>query len=238
MSIGMATDPGRISLGWIVSTTFDVLRRRFMQLAGLALLLVSLPQVLSSFLPGGGFIAWLPSLVFYGSAAVIVEQDVRHGGAVPSRMAMGEAWRRIGVLLGVSFLSGLAVIGGLLLLIIPGFFLIVAWLPSGPVAMLEGLGVTQSLGRAWRLTEGHRWALAALCGVFGLALLLVYGLILVGVMSTSQEGSVAPVIGVVILTALLVLVNALFVGVGAPVAYFALREAHDGPGADVAAVFA
>ena len=61
----------------------------------------------------------------------------------------------IGKYFGLSLLTGLAIGLGLLLLVIPGLFLFIRWLPSFAVALVDGEDITEAMGRAWDMTEGH-----------------------------------------------------------------------------------
>lgn len=45
---------------------------------------------------------------------------------------------------------------GLLLLVVPGLFVMAALFPLVPVVLVEGRAGTDALSRAWALTEGHR----------------------------------------------------------------------------------
>ncbi|GAB5347341.1 hypothetical protein [Alteriqipengyuania sp. 357] len=57
--------------------------------------------------------------------------------------------------LGISFLSGIAIALGLLLLIVPGLILWARWLPAYGYALGEGRGVTEALSDSWEATSGH-----------------------------------------------------------------------------------
>ena len=59
-----------------------------------------------------------------------------------------------GSLLGVTFLETLAIIGGFLLFIIPGFYVTGRLLVSLPAALIEKCGPRESLRRSFELTRG------------------------------------------------------------------------------------
>lgn len=67
---------------------------------------------------------------------------------------------------GVSCISGMGIICGLALLIVPGVLLIVRWAIALPAMMAEDLSLLESLGRSRDLTQGNRWP------IFGLQLLM------------------------------------------------------------------
>ena len=74
--------------------------------------------------------------------------------------------------LGIMFLGGLGILFGLLLLIVPGVFLTLAWSFALPIAIDRNLGPIAALGESFRLTEGHRLSLLVLWLAFlGITLL-------------------------------------------------------------------
>ncbi len=80
--------------------------------------------------------------------------------------ALQRAFARLLPLVVVGILSGLGIMVGMLLLIVPGAILFCMWAVASPVCIVEGLGPTASLSRSSQLTKGFRWP------VFGLMLLL------------------------------------------------------------------
>jgi uncharacterized membrane protein len=71
-----------------------------------------------------------------------------------------------------SFVAGVGIVAGLILLVIPGIFLLVR-LSMTRFAVVEGAGIIGSLRRSWRQTRGHGWRL------FGFFLTLI-GINIVG----------------------------------------------------------
>lgn len=75
-------------------------------------------------------------------------------------------------------LTGLAVIGGLILLILPGIWVMVR-LSMVRFEVIDGAGIRESLNKSWALTEGHFWRLLGflvvmvLLNIVGAALLMV-----------------------------------------------------------------
>jgi hypothetical protein len=74
---------------------------------------------------------------------------------------VGESYRfgfkRFGAVFLLSLLVGLVVAGGLILLIIPGIIFLTLLAVAVPALVIEGLGVTASMGRSWNLAKGHFW---------------------------------------------------------------------------------
>ena len=58
---------------------------------------------------------------------------------------------------GLSLLSGVAVLVGMLLLIIPGLFLIARWSIAQPLVVARGDGVMQAFGESWERTRGNEF---------------------------------------------------------------------------------
>ncbi len=84
--------------------------------------------------------------------------------------------------IGASILTGLAVLGGLILLIIPGIIVAIR-LSMARFEVIEGAGIKESLHKSWELTRGHTWKLALFFGALVLlniagALMLLVGLLL------------------------------------------------------------
>jgi hypothetical protein len=64
---------------------------------------------------------------------------------------------RFGSVLLISILVGLAVMGGLILLIIPGIIFAVMFSASIPALVVENRRGTEAMSRSWNLVKGHFW---------------------------------------------------------------------------------
>lgn len=78
-------------------------------------------------------------------------------------------FREFGRALGVYILQSLAIVVGMILLIIPGIYIAVALAPAMYLVLNDSLGVTDTLRKAYAMTEGYRWQIF----IVGLALILV-----------------------------------------------------------------
>jgi hypothetical protein len=109
------------------------------------------------------------------AALVKAVQDVRDGRA---DLSLGETLQaarpfiaRVAV---ASILAGIAIGIGLILLIVPGLFLLTIWCLIVPVIVLENVDFGSSFGRSRALVRGHGWQ------VFGTIVLVFLVLIVVG----------------------------------------------------------
>jgi len=87
----------------------------------------------------------------YGSMQALRGQQVAVGECLSQGM------KRLGAALGVAILSGIAIAAGMFVLIVPGLILATMWAVAIPVAVIEEMGVTASLGRSQQLTSERRW---------------------------------------------------------------------------------
>ncbi len=120
----------------------------------------------------GSFVSVVAAFVLQATLVKAV-QDVRDGRADLSiSQTVNQALPYLGAVAGASILAGLAITIGLLLIIVPGLFLITIWAVIVPVIVIERSGALASFGRSRQLVRGHGWH------VFG-TLVLVYIIMLV-----------------------------------------------------------
>jgi hypothetical protein len=86
-------------------------------------------------------------------------------------------FHRLGPVLLVSVLVGLAVVGGLILLIIPGIWIGIRLATSTQALVVEGRRPTEAMGRSWNLVGGHWWHAFGTLLLAGLLTFLVNALI-------------------------------------------------------------
>ncbi len=103
--------------------------------------------------------------------------DVRDGRADLSvSETFGRVSPKLGAIIVAGILLGLAIGIGLVLLIIPGLFLLTIWVAVIPAIVLENRGIIESFGRSRELVRGHGWNVF---GVIVLTFLLLIGISLV-----------------------------------------------------------
>ena len=108
----------------------------------------------------------------YGAAiaAVAVEPEGAEEEPRTPLAAIGDAGSCWYTLLAIVVLGGLAVLGGLVLLIVPGVVLLTWWFVAFQPALIESRGWRESLGRSRELVRGSFWPVLALVVVLSLGL--------------------------------------------------------------------
>jgi hypothetical protein len=152
--------------------------RHLVPIAFVVYVLISLLTILLGGLGWlGTIVAFFVSLagVFWLQGALVLAiDDVRDGRA---DLSLSETLDRVTphltTLALAGILAGIAITTGLVLLIVPGLFLLTIWLLIVPAIMLESCGVSESFARSQELVRGYGWS------VFGVIVLTV--LILIGV---------------------------------------------------------
>ena len=120
----------------------------------------------------GGLVGIIAAFLLQ-AALVKAVQDVRDGRV---DMSIGEtvsaATPYLGSVVLASFLAGIAITIGLILVIVPGLYLMTIWAVIVPVIVIEGSGALASFGRSHQLVRGRGWHVFA-------TLVLVYVILLV-----------------------------------------------------------
>jgi hypothetical protein len=115
----------------------------------------------------------LVALFWLQAALVKAVEDIRDGRA---DLSLGETFEsarpHLPAVLVAGILAALGIVIGLLLLIVPGLFLLTIWAVIIPVIVLENKSAGESFSRSRELVRGHGW------GVFGVIVLMI--LLLIG----------------------------------------------------------
>jgi len=105
----------------------------------------------------GPVVALAVGILYQGTVVGLVK-DIRDGSRDSSaRTLMRSVLPVFWPLLGASFLTGIGIGGGLLLLIVPGLYLLAVWAVVAPVVVIERRKVTEALGRSRQLVRGSGW---------------------------------------------------------------------------------
>jgi hypothetical protein len=180
---GQAALPRPLGIGEILSTAFQLYRRHWRTLLAIAAVVV-VPLTLLQYLLGdvvrtqgettrngvvetatwavgiAGLLAALAGLLMYllltGAITRAVAAEV--AGEDPSvEQSYRFGFHRLGSVLLVSVLVGLATIGGLILFVIPGIYIGIRLAVSIEALVVEGRRGTEAMGRSWGLVGGHWW---------------------------------------------------------------------------------
>jgi hypothetical protein len=181
---GEAALPRPMGIGEILSTAFQLYRAHWQTLLAIAAVVV-VPLTLLQYLLGdlvrtqgqttkngvvvatatwsvgiAGLLAALAGILMYlvltGAITRAVAAEV--AGEDPNvEQSYRFGFHRLGSVLLVSVLVGLATIGGLLLLVIPGIYIGVRLCVSIEALVVEGRRGAEAMGRSWGLVGGHWW---------------------------------------------------------------------------------
>lgn len=245
--------PVRFDIGHVFSRTFGVLSANLLPFLLLAMFfsaapafLVSLVQTqFSTNLPLGeeqalnfASVAIQLGLGYMLSAALvrgtIVDLDGRKA-SIGDSLAVGLKYAIPAFI--IAMIVGFGVVLGLILLVIPGIFLALAWSVSTQVLVIERKGIFGSISRSAALTRGHRWSILGLMVCFillAIAISIPFGI--AGTATSFALGGAAwpKLVATAIASAVGTTLNAIML----TAAYAELRGAREGVGVnELAAVF-
>lgn len=162
-------------IGKVLDTAFKLYRaslKPVLPLSALYALLSQLPQVIGSVSSGSNSGQLAPSLGVAVLLAVIVGAVVsvalyaalidaihriargRHG---PLGISVARGFRKVLPVIGAIILVTLAVMGGMILLVIPGIILMITLVLTIPAIIVEDCGVIEAIRRSHRLVWGDWW---------------------------------------------------------------------------------
>ena len=227
-----------MSIGAVLDEAWTLFTRFFLRFFVLALVVFAVVNLLFALIveaissDNGGRAFWLAILglatavigtTWLQGAFVYAVQDARDGSFDAT---LGEVFSRVSPsilpLLVAGLLAGLGIVAGLILLIVPGLFLMTIWAVIAPVIVLEKRPAFAAFGRSRELVRGHGWT------VFGIV--VITGL-LTGIASSILQAafSFLPrfleiLVGGTIAQAIV----APFSAIALAITYFRLRDAHGG----------
>jgi hypothetical protein len=167
-----------MNIGDVLGEAWDLYTRFFTRVVPLALMVFLVLNFVSALLvvSGGGtavFLAVLSLVIavvgnfWLQGALVEATVDMRDGTFDSST---GDLFRRVrpilGTLIGAGLLAGLGIAIGLVLLIVPGLYLMTRWAMIAPVVVREHTGIGAAFTRSAELVRGSGWR------VFGLVLIV------------------------------------------------------------------
>jgi len=160
--------------------------------------------------------------VFYQGMVVRLVDDVRDGVRDASLDTLFKSVSPVALpLFLLSLLVGVAVFFGLILLIVPGLFLLTIWAVSAPAVVIERKGVFEALKRSQELVKGNAWNVF---GVIVLVFVMLFGVGIVGAALGAVGGDVVSVLVQLVGTVFVAPIAAL----ATAVLYFTLRDLKEG----------
>jgi hypothetical protein len=155
---------GKVSVGETLRDAFAIYRDQAGTLLPVAFWLFLVASVVEELTLDVLALFWLGivvSLTFgtlYQGMVVGMVKDVQEGGRETSvgdlmRSVLPVLWR----LIGAGFLLALGIAGGLLLLIVPGLYLLAVWAVVAPVIVVERRRVFDAFGRSRQLVRDNGW---------------------------------------------------------------------------------
>jgi len=232
------TGPGAFDwgVGSAIAATFGVLFGNFISFVGLALL-IGIPAQLLALASAPTALHLIVDLVL-GQVVTITliygtVQSLR-GRPVGIGECLSQGLGRLSAALGIAILSGLGIVIGLVLLIIPGLYLATLWAVAVPVAVVEQAGVGDSFSRSSELTEGRRWRVFGALLVSGLTVMAIDAGVAAGMgdIAGDNEGPMLVVVWIV------GAITQAFLSTLSGVLYSFLRQDKEGADVDtIASVF-
>jgi hypothetical protein len=253
-----ATASSGFDMGRVMSRTFGVIGRNFVVFVLLAVILAGAPQGLARYLTQARLAGdvWLGVLVSIGAGLLgligtsLLQAALIHGTVSDlngKKADLGDCLstglKYLFPVIGVSILTGLAVAGGFILLVVPGLMMAVAWCVNVPVVVADRRGVLEAFGRSADLTRGHRWSIFGLMVIYALVAWIVdmvgiaatAGFSLANLANLTNPGFNAAEWAVV---TVLQIIQSLIAAAGIASIYYELRSAKDGVGPEsLASVF-
>lgn len=245
--------PAKLDIGEVVRVTFGVIQRNLASFLILSTIFAGVPSLVVGFGrfsidggqqtgPTGAFLTLFASLVSIATNAVLQGALIHltagdlngRKGSVADGLATG--LRNFLPLVGLGILYGVGVGLGMLLLIVPGFILLVMWSVAGPALIVERKGVTESFTRSGVLTKGSRWTIFGLIVIYFVVAVVIQMALtaLVGGLSAFTEGGPGAVLATTVISILTSMIGA----AGGAVLYPELRRIRDGVGvSELAAIF-
>jgi hypothetical protein len=211
----------------ILGESWRLYRGHWQHLIPIALVVYALLGLISLVLTAtlgwvGALVGALVSIVgifWLQGALVEAVADVRDGRADLSiGQTFSKAKERLSSVAVAGILAGLAITIGLLLLIVPGLFLMTIWAVIIPVIVLEQRSAGEAFSRSRELVRGNGW------NVFGLIVLVVLVLFAATIVLSILLFWLPDGLGAYIRDLISNSLTAPFIAVALTLAYFRLRE--------------
>jgi len=225
---------GKLDVARVFERIFEIYRDQFTLLIPAALVVFVPVAILSGLIYAGDvgilgalIVAAIGTIATYWFQGMVVEaaRDILDGRRDHS---VGSLLRAVvpvlGPLIVAGILAGIAIGIGLLLLIVPGLFLLTIWAVLAPVIVIERKDAMSSFGRSRELVRGHGWQ------VFGVIVVLFLLQFVVTAVIQALANSVSDtVVGFSLADLIVRLLVAPLSALAAAVLYFELKALRGEP---------
>jgi hypothetical protein len=224
----------KLDVARVFERIFAIYRDQFTLLIPAALVVFVPVALLSGLIYAGGvtilgalLVAAIATIASYWFQGMVVEAardilDGRRDHSVGSLIR--SAAPVVGPLVVAGILAGIGVGIGLILLIVPGLFLLTIWAVLAPVIVIERRGAIDAFGRSRELVKGHGWQ------VFGvIVVLFILQFIVAAVIQTIADGVSDSFASYAVADLLLRLLIAPLTALAAAVLYFELKALRGEP---------
>ncbi len=214
-----------LSVGGVISEAFELYGAQFATLVLAAAGIFVVSGVIQGLLDGAdstvlslvGSIVSLVAWALFTGFVVSLVADVRDGRRdFTAGELLSSGWHVALPLIGFGILFGLGVGIGLLLLIVPGLYLLTIWAVGVPAIVVERAGVIEAFGRSHELVRGNGWTVF---GAIVVAFLLLWGL---GFAAILIGGAIGSVTGAIIFAIIVQILAAPFAALVSSVLFFDL----------------
>lgn len=210
-----AATPQSIDPGSVIASAVAIYKEHAAVLIGAAVVIFAVEAILVLVLGWVGAILSIVANTFFNGMVVQLVRDVQDGRRDSSVADLFKSVAPVVLpLIAVSFIAGIGIIIGFILLIVPGLFLMTIWSVVAPVTVIERPGVFEAFGRSRELVRGYGWQVFSIIVVV-ILIILVVAIVVAIITSGMGEGGRAAVQWVLnVLTAPLsaLLVSVLYFG--------------------------
>ena len=208
-------------LSGVLGEAWSMYRRYAGHFLAIAFIIYVVAAVVEALLGLAGIVGAALALIVELFAAFLLQatlikavQDVRDGRVDLSiGQTMSAATPYIWSVAAASILAGIAIAIGLILVIVPGLWLITIWAVIIPVIVIERSGALASFGRSRQLVRGHGWHVfgtLVLVFVILLAVDIVLGLIFAALPVALRSGLGAVISGTLVAPFLALVVTLIY----------------------------
>lgn len=220
----------KLDVGGTLTRIFQTYGDQAGVLLPVAFCLYLLVAVITALLAGSfvlfplSFAVSVVAATLYQGMVVGLVKDVQDGRRDSSVGELIDAtWPVVLPLIGAGLIAGVCIGIGMILLIVPGLFLLTIWAVIAPAIVVEHRGVIEAFGRSRELVRGNGWQ------VFGVLFVIFVIVAVVGVVLGAIGAGIADGVGVRIVTNLIAsTVTAPIGALAAATIYFALLPGGGG----------